>query len=61
VADSTLENLRFQLDLFNLARGIEFGHDSGNAEASSLEGLLEVCAKGHLEESRLTCEPGVAI
>ena len=61
MTETTLQNLRFQLDLFNLARGLDLGRDTGHAEASSLEGLLEVCAKGRAKESRLACESGVAI
>jgi hypothetical protein len=61
VNNPTLQNLRFQLDLFNLARGLDLGRDTGNAEASSLEGLLEVCAKRRDEDSRRTVEPVAAI
>jgi hypothetical protein len=61
VPDSTSQNIRFQLDLLNLARGLDLGSDTGNAEASSLEGLLAVCARGRMEESRLICEPEVTI
>jgi hypothetical protein len=60
VTDPTQHDLRFQLDLFNLARGLDLGRYTGNAEASSLERLLEVCAKGRSEEPRLACEPGLA-
>ncbi len=60
MTDTTLHDLRFQLDLFNLARGIDLGRYTGNAEANSLEGLLDVCAKGCVEELRLACEPDIA-
>jgi len=60
VTETILHDLRFQLDLFNLALGIDLGRYTGNAEASSLEGLLEVCAKGCAEELRLAGEPDIA-
>ena len=43
--DQTLEELRFQLDMIHLASSLEQDRNSGHAEASSLEGLLQVCAK----------------
>lgn len=45
--EQTLQDLRFQLDLFNLASGLEPERAMPNAEASSLEGLLEVCEKSN--------------
>jgi hypothetical protein len=43
--DQTTDNLRFQLNLVNLASALQQDHNSGHAEASSLEGLMQVCAK----------------
>jgi len=50
VTDPTLNDLRFQLDLFNLARSLDLGRLAVNAEARSLEELLVGCAKGQAEE-----------